>query len=65
MARVSMSDKVCVFQYKGHKFYVDTRNEDSILLHLDPRGRVIDSGCMDEDEAIIYIDEGLNASSES
>ena len=56
MARVNMSRKVLVFQYKGHCFYSDTLDPDAYLVHIDPRGKEIDSRCYDEDEAFAYVE---------
>lgn len=56
MAGISVPDKVCVLEYRGHKFYADVVDEGAVLEHFDPKGRKIKSECYGEMEAMDLVD---------
>jgi len=47
---------MCVYEHRGHKFYEDWINPGGVLVHLDPKGKEIDSQCYDEDDAREYVE---------
>ena len=57
MSGIKVPDKVLVFQYKGHKFYMDVRKGDDVpLVHITPKGKEVDSNVWDEQEAVEAVD---------
>lgn len=60
MAGLHMPRKSLIFKYKNHTFYIDNIYPDMPWVHIDPKGKEIDSYCFDENDVIEYINNYNN-----